>query len=46
VYKDRMVIERPMYLRKNKCKGSQKIIARWRCGNEEEKKQLLEEERG
>jgi len=37
-----MVIGRPMYLWRNRRKGSQKIIARWRCGNEEEKNKLKE----
>ncbi|EZA53789.1 hypothetical protein X777_06685 [Ooceraea biroi] len=32
-----MEVGRPRYLRKKGEKGSQKVIARWRCGNEEEK---------
>jgi len=39
-----MVIGKPMYLRRNGRKGSQKIIARWRCGNEEEKNKYWRKE--
>ncbi|EZA53818.1 hypothetical protein X777_06635 [Ooceraea biroi] len=31
-----MEVGRPRYLRKKGEKRSQKLIARWRCGNEEE----------
>lgn len=35
-YKDILVAGIPKYLRERGAKGSQKTIARWRCGNEEE----------
>lgn len=46
-YKEIKVIGTPKYLRVKGVKGSQKLIARWRCGNEEEKNRYwLAEERG
>ena len=56
-YKDIMAQEGPKYLREKEYKGSQKLIARWRCGNEEERNrfwmaaerrncQICEEEEG
>ncbi|CAL1672483.1 unnamed protein product [Lasius platythorax] len=36
-YKEITTLGLPEYLRKKERKGSQKLIARWRCGNEEEK---------
>lgn len=36
-YKDILVVGIPKYLRERGVKGSQKTIARWRCGNEDKK---------
>jgi len=36
-YKDIATCGKPGYLRRRGEKGSQKTIARWKCGNEEEK---------
>lgn len=46
-YKEVKAVGIPKYLRVRGAKGSQKLIARWRCGNEKEKNRfwLSEEQR-
>lgn len=43
-YKDILVVGMPKYLRERGAKESQKTIARWRCGNEEEKNKYWDAE--
>jgi len=45
-YKSNKSIGMPEYLIKMGDRGNQKMIARWRCSNEEERNGILEDGRG